>query len=654
MVLISIEKDGTLGGGIGRLAFVAASESTESILLAQVLIDSVGLSRVFSYSVPEVMQDRIGIGSYVSIPLARRRSRGWVVGLELHENSYVEELDYQLLPVSRVLGGGPSPEVIALCKWAAWRFLGSPVHFMVHASPKKRTKPRPGGTFRFSDCEETVRVARGETTVVRIPPTFSKVDWIIEHLGEDVEDERQSLIVCPTGVVVKTVLSKLESEGFTVAEFPDDFEKAVTTAQIVVGTRIAVFASLRDLKEVIVIDPDDPSHKETSSPIWETFIVARARVDLSQRAYLLCSAPTLEMMHGSRILSLPRVKERTGWPKVMVSDLSAEMRGGSLLSAELLAQIQRGLGAKQKRSIMNPNGQIEYDGVLVLYNRLGGARALACSTCGKIVRCTQCQVALSQNELGKQGAEKIESRHALSTRAKTVLGVDSLVCPKCKAQYPPICTSCMATKLRVVRFGIKRLAAELEAATGKSVIQVDASSDIDIENLGALVLGTEAIFSRFSKAKMVLVADFDQYLFSPNLNASEQALSLVARVSKLLPPRDVSLGYVPLLLQSRDVENIVIHSVKDGDPRLVSDSELKLRKELGLPPFGALVRLSGSKAGLLINEILASGRSDIKVHRTEEHTFELRSESKDSLLDFLSDLRQKAHYPGIKLMADPT
>lgn len=622
------------------------SGSPSAGVLAQVLIDSVGLSRVFSYSVPQRLRERLGIGSYVSVPLGSSRSKGWVVGIESLSEEELAKIDFELHPIFRLLGGGPSPEVIGLCKWAAWRFSGSVVNFMTHSSPKRRVEPVANGEIDFESCGRPFRESRGESMVVRIPPSHSRAGWIIDHLEGPSRLKGQIIVVCPTQFVVRDMAHALAGSGFQVASFPDEFEKARDGSQIVVGARNAVFATVQRLSEIIVVDADDPSQSDTSSPTWASHIVARARVEQGQRAIILSSVPTVEMTLGARTKALSRSSERGGWPKVRVGDIS-EVDNHSVISPGMLSQIDGGLRQGVMRPSVRADGSIDYDGVVVLYNRLGGARTVVCRECGNPVSCVRCGTTLMQRAPRYSGPSD-DSKGEIYRNSKEAMRLAGLSCPKCRESYPAICTSCMSSSLKVVTFGIARFRALLEAAIGLSVVEVDAASKVEVGDLSPVVVGTETVFSRFHSAKMVIIADFDHYLYAPRFDARESAMSVLARAARLVQPRSIQTRYVPLYIQTRDVENLAVKAVVEGDVRKVMVEEASMRRALGLPPFGGIVRLRGSKTSAWLDRVQIADRGPITITALDEEVFDLRGGSLDQLLDVLTSARASVPAGGIK------
>ncbi len=623
-----------------------------SAAVVEVLIDSVGLSKVFSYSIPERFVDRLGVGCYVSVKLGNSTVRGWVVGRKELSADDLDALQFELSPISRLLGGGPTAEVIALCKWAAWRFVGSPVSFMTHASPKRRVSARAVYGLDFESCQDQFFRDRGESLVVRIPPAHSRIQWLIDYLAAGSRPAGTVIVSCPTQASVRYFARRLSETGHHVAVFPEEFEEAMDNADIVVGARNAVFASVGELSEIVIVDSDDPAHTETSSPAWSSYVVARARVARGHRAIMLSSAPTLDMLHGSKSMSLSRLEERSGWPKVMAAGISDGADGTVLVSSDLLRQIDIVTRGGVRAPTVTAEGLINYDGVIVLYNRLGGARVLMCKSCGRVIRCESCSTTLVQAPVTVDDAAP-SGRKMLNRNAKEGLALAALTCPRCKRSYPVICTNCFSTSLKVMTFGINRFRGTLQAALGRPVTEVSAASEIQLEALADVTIGTEAVFSRFRSARMVAIADFDQYLYAPTLSARESSFSLVARAARLVPPRSHNTGYVPLYIQARDLQNPVIKAAVAGDPRQIEESEAEMRRRLALPPYGGIVRVFGSKA---LQWIVRSGLEDnptIAVVQVQDGVFDLRGDSMPMLLDALSRLRSKVSYSGVRFSAIP-
>ena len=95
--------------------------------------------------------------------------------------------------------------------------------------------------------------------------------------------------------------------------------------------------------------------------------------------------------------------------------------------------------------------------------------------------------------------------------------------------------------------------------------------------------------------------DFDQHLLAPRLGAGDEALALLARAGRLVGGRGGRRGTV--LVQTRLVDHDVLAAAMAGDPGRLSEPELALRRELGLPPASALATLLGPGAAELAGAV---------------------------------------------------
>jgi primosomal protein N' (replication factor Y) len=119
--------------------------------------------------------------------------------------------------------------------------------------------------------------------------------------------------------------------------------------------------------------------------------------------------------------------------------------------------------------------------------------------------------------------------------------------------------------------------------------------------LGAVraFVGTEAVLHRVRRATLVAFLDFDQHLLAPRFGGAEESLALLARAGRLVGGRGRGIPGHPVgrvLVQTRLPDHEVLRAAVEGDPGVLAAHELDLRRELSLPPVGALGLVSGSGA----------------------------------------------------------
>jgi primosomal protein N' (replication factor Y) len=559
--------------------------------VVRVVPDVPAIHRRFDYSVPPTLGGDLRVGSRVRVELHGRRVGAWVV-----EDGVTAPAGVPLKPLAGWSGDGPPPEVVALAEWAAWRWAGPLSSFLGTASPLRvvrgawpgatspQTGPRePGGTDGPgpppSPGGGSVALVDGilaagagaaapEASIVRLAPSLDAglvVLELVHRIGP-----AGTLVLVPSAAGAARLAARLRSVGLDVALMPEGWERAARGGSVVVGTRAAAWAPIRNLRAAVVLDAHDEAYREERSPTWSAVdvVAERGRRDRAP-VVLVSSCPPVALAEGRPVVTTSRSVERRGWPVVEVVDRTGDDPRTGLFSERL---------ARLLHSVLDrPGGR-----AVCILNRTGRARLLACARCGALARCTRCGGAMAQDESG-----------------------DGLRCRRCDERRPTVCAECDAEHLKVLRIGVTRATEELSALTGVEAREVSGSSaPVAAPELSdaRLVVGTEAALHRVTRADAVAFLDIDQHLLAPRFGAGEQTLSLLARASRLVGARD---GGGRLLVQTRIPDHEVLRAAVHADPELLSAPERTLRQTLGLPPFGALATLRGP-GGPAYAEALAS------------------------------------------------
>lgn len=515
----------------------------------RVLPEGAALAKEFDYLVPAALDERVRVGTLVRIQLGRRRLGGWVVADDVPPPAGV-----LLKPIAAVRGYGPDAAMVDLCRWAAWRYAGATAHFLVTASPERAVKVlpeagSPGPTYEAiaPSTEEGAMAAEamgGGVALVRLPPAADVFPTVAAAVALG-----PALVVCPSVAVARVVARRLKRAGQPVALLPEEWAEAAAGGRTVVGPRSAAFGPCPGLAAVVVLDAHDEALQSEAAPTWSAGVVARER---ARRADVPCAlvtpVPTSVLDRVARHVVPSRRLERDGWPLVEIVDRRGDDPRTGLWSARLARVLTDTASA-----------------VLVL-NRKGRARMLACGSCRETARCERCAGPVS--EAG-----------------------DGLACGRCSLIRPRLCQSCGAGALRVLRVGVSRAREELEALTGRPVAELtgDSTSVPD----GGLVIGTEAALHRVSRADMVVFVDIDSELQAPRVGAGEAALALLARAGRVVGGRAQG-GRI--LIQTRLPDHAVLASAAHADPSRLTQSESEVRTSLRFPPVVAMARISGPAA----------------------------------------------------------
>ncbi len=588
--------------------------------VVQVLPDVPAVDRTFSYTVPERFAGGVALGTRVRIVLHGRRVGGWIVAfgaLPIAEG-------VTLRPLAGLSGWGPFPDVIELAAWGAWRWAGRRATFLRTASPRHVVRSLPeiddagwppaerGGApdppeERGRPDDAVVDVAAGEHRgILRIPPCADTRPWVEALRRHDVrrathngQRPGQLLVLHPATDGAAAVAAYFRHRGVPVGLLPQEWDRAAAGVPVVVGTRVAAWASLPWLGRVVVLDAHDERHREERAPTWDGRVVAAERAALSGVACtLMTPCPTVEQLAWGELVTLPRPAEHQGWPVVEVVDRRGDDPRLGLFSERVVTAVRAAVAARG-------------DPVVCVYNRTGAARLVACNGCGSLARCEVCDAPVATARSGQEEAED-QGRRGVSARARGE--GRELVCPRCGARRPPVCASCGRRQMRVVQPGVGRVASALEALAGTPVVEIGKTSGPLLATdlpAGAVVVGTEAVLHRVHRAALVVFVDFDQELVAARFRAGEQAFARLVLAARLAgsrrargrpgarPPAGSADGRGRVLLQTRAPDHPVVRAAAAADPSILAQEDTATRRALALPPFSALAELSGPGAGEL-------------------------------------------------------
>jgi primosomal protein N' (replication factor Y) (superfamily II helicase) len=592
-----------LHSGCGALSFP---------LVARVVPDVSGIDKSFDYIVPTAMADSLVIGDRVRINLHGRRVGGWVVAVgHWGEDDFTDIPLEKLQPIAKHSGQGVEPELVSLTDDIALHFCGPRRAVLQSASAPKVTRTRGRerhGVVQAPDNEVTslLPAVPSGVHVMRIGPLDSVLSLVVAlAVGGPV------LVVCPTIRMAVLGAASLRRRGCVVALAPDDWDQCVDGVDVVIGARSAVWAPCRNMSAIVVVDEHDDALKEERVPTWHARDVALRRAENAGVPCFLCSPSpsvhSLGLVQTDQAVEL-WLKNSMSWPQIEVVDLKDVPVAGSLASSELLEL------TRDTRS-----------SVLCVLNTKGGARLSACAACRAIARCEKCQSAL-------------ETKDSVS-----------FVCRVCDVSTSAVCQTCGRTSFRVLRSGITRLRDQLAQASGRPVVEVDAT--VEVENIASadnVYVGTEALLHRVNSANHVVFLDFDSEILAPRVGAGRDALSLIIRATRIVG----SSGSI--LVQTRDPKHPLVEALSrvHGDAEALRSWEhkdLQLREALSLPPYFSIARVT-LDASLDASHVFAN--TEVTWARENDMSYLVRARDVGVLQEVLHASR-KTHGAFIRVDLDP-
>ena len=518
-----------------------------------VLTEVAPLDRPFTY-VTTAATAHVAAGDRVRVTLNGRSVRGWVLG----DANAISDM----LPLTKSLGYGPPGELLDLAAWVSDRWCAPLARVLVSLTPTGVVASLPVAPRPVAPTHEPRRQWRPGP--IHLAPTTDPLDVVLAAYGRVWNRPGSLLVLVPTEAWARRLRGRLAQRGLDVAS-GDQWAEMRAGWPVIVSARGGALAPTPRLSGAVVIDADDEGYVSPMFPNWDalTVVTERCRRDGAD-LWATSMAPSPSLL---ALGELERDPDFVGaWPALTVVDRRARDPHEGVLAAPALAAAQRALASEEPVA------------VVVVLQRLGTGRLLACARCGELARCTQCRQAEGDVEGGVACADRHEVREAF-------------------------CRSCGATKLKRVRSGVTTLARDVAAQLSQPVSEITrAASPEDLERV---VVGTEAVFSRVRRCGVVIYADYDQYLLAPHASARRAAISAVGRAGRLVGGRREHRGEV--VVQTRRGEDLVVTALESLDFSGVIDADVADARALGLAPFGATAEVSGEGAAQLVEGLAAPG-----------------------------------------------
>jgi primosomal protein N' (replication factor Y) (superfamily II helicase) len=348
-------------------------------------------------------------------------------------------------------------------------------------------------------------------------------------------------------------------------------------AQVVVGTRSAVFAPLEKLRLIVIDEEQDASYKQDEAPCYHAREVAWQRLQRHGGVLLMGSAtPSIESYHfardDSRILRfvLPERIEARPMPEITIVDMSLEFEHHgrkTVISEKLRWELEENIRRGEQS--------------IVLLNRRGFSRSLLCRSCGNVVSCPDCSISMTfhQNE-------------------------NRLICHYCalEREVPSSCERCAGQYIYFVGVGTEQLEQIVRGILPKArLARVDRDTtrrrgalrkilfDFAARRLDVLV-GTQMIAKGhdFPDVTLVGVVSADAGLAFPDFRSAERTFQLLTQVAGR-----AGRGAIPgrVVIQSFYPDHYALRYASKQDYSGFYQHEIEFRQLLGYPPYRKLVQI---------------------------------------------------------------
>ncbi len=439
--------------------------------------------------------------------------------------------------------------------------------------------------------------------------------------------------------------------GLSEGERYDTWRQMLTgTAQVIIGTRSAIFAPLPNLGVIILDEEHDGSFKQDQPmPCYHARQVARWRAEAENCPLILGSAtPSSETWvrfkdeSAPRLyyISLPQRVHSRPLPPIEVIDMRQELHQGNrtIFSRPLQLALE---------DLIKRGNQ----GILFIHRR-GHSSFVSCRSCGHVMECPHCDVSLSFHQIRREAQASLRCHYC---------GYSQL--------HPPDCPSCKSPYLKNFGSGTQRVVNDLAKFLPEArCIRFDSDTT---RNKGAhrallarfaqgeadLLVGTQMLTKGIDLPQVTLVGVIaaDGLLFMPDYRASERAFQTMTQVAGRAG-RGEQPGRV--IVQTYSPEHVAVEALvpeSETLPRVGSESEtlpgvgpeslgesgqgtqagykaffeaeLGDRADLQYPPYGQLVLLRISGLDERISEKAAQQAAHSLSHKLQEQLQPLTTET---------------------------
>jgi primosomal protein N' (replication factor Y) len=446
--------------------------------------------------------------------------------------------------------------------------------------------PNPDQAKALAAILAALRTQQHQVVLVHGVTGSGKTEVYIQAIQEVVSYGRQAIVLVPEISLTPQTVERFRRRFGAVAVLHShlsDAERhwywqqiAEGAVPVVVGARSAIFAPTPHLGLIVLDEEHEGSFKQEVAPRYHAREVAIARSEAEGVPLVLGSAtPSLESwlraQRGEyRLVELPRRVLDRPMPLVGTIDLRSDLRRG------------RAQGAISRPLRQAMNEALEAGGqVILLLNRRGFSTHIQCPACGLVMRCPDCDIALTHH------------------RTQQIA-----LCHYCDYEVPApaACPGCDFAGIRYSGQGTQRLEAEVRARfPNVPCLRMDTDT---MRGHGSheraltafrsgqvkILLGTQMIAKGldFPNVTLVGVINADTALHLPDFRAAERTFHLVTQVAGRTG-RGPKGGRV--LVQTFSPDHPAIRAAVRHDFAAFAAGELPIREQLRYPPFASMVRL---------------------------------------------------------------
>ena len=446
----------------------------------------------------------------------------------------------------------------------------------------------------FEEILGRVQAAKPSVTLLHGVTGSGKTQVYLRLVQETLALGKTAMVLVPEIVLTPQMMRKFSSYfGSRVAMLHSSLKMTERYDQwkrirrgevdVVLGTRSALFAPLKNLGLVIMDEEQEGSYQSENVPRYDAREVAKYLCVREKAALVFGSAtPTVETAwaaeQGSYQKALLRRRyNENALPEVLIADLRQEILNGNpgLISTPLRQELEKNLAAGEQS--------------ILFLNRRGSSRMLLCGECGYVPQCPRCSTAMTYHSAN--------GRLMCHYCGHSEPAADT--CPECGGwmKHVGAGTQKVEEELRELfpEAGILRMDADTTAGGHEEILQTFERERVPI------LLGTQMVAKGldFENVTLVGVLSADISLYVDNYRAAERTFSLLTQVVGRAG-RGGKTGRA--VIQTYTPGNDVIRCAARQDYDAFYESEIRMRRLRRYPPFADLftVTVSGTEEGRVL------------------------------------------------------
>ena len=510
---------------------------------------------LLTYSIPYNLDLKLQIGQVVEIPFGKKKTKGIVFEITKTKPKFQTKEILNIIYYEPLL----TKEQVKLTKWLSLYYFSSLYQSLKNIKINElenniNTKkiPRLISSKKHREKKFILYRNNGSSLYLKIASRFlKKKKQVLILFSDNLTLERflETNKIKSNNKKISIISSKLKQK-----EKNKEWHKIKNgESQLILGTRSAIFSPFLNLGLLIIDREYEDGYKQEKTPRYDTREVAEFLQGITNCVLILqTDIPTLENLY--RLQNKYKIIKGKSPEKKRKINIVGEEDRFSILGIKIEKAIKENLKNKKQ--------------IILFLNRKGKNIFMACSDCGFVPKCPNCEISLIPKD-------------------------NFLSCNHCgfKKQIPLTCENCKSAIIKKLGLGTEKLEEEIKTLfPNNRVIRIDKTTKktVDDERIGKadIIIGTQMIKNvSLNRAGVLIILSIDNILNLPSYKAPSSTQKTIASIiSKTAKDTEI-------IIKTKNPKHSLIKAVKNQDYSQFFKKELMNLKNLHYPPFYDLIQI---------------------------------------------------------------